>query len=113
MTSSFKDFYKLPAFKKQPEPRHRKAKFTDTDPHYRRKHVNLVAKMHQKDLSKNQKIEHLKNHKGRLALEPKDLQYITMTFKTTPDKEHIKMIGNTGISLFFDAQLNAWVAEKR
>lgn len=109
---SFKDFYKLPTFKERPEPRHRKAKFTDTDPHYRRKHVNLVAKMHKKDLSKNQKIEHLKDHNGRLVLDANDLQYITMTFKTTPDKTKVKMVGNTGIKLFFDQQLNAWIAEK-
>ena len=92
--------------------RHRGTGFTDTDPSYQRKRVNLVPDYMKKDLSKNQKIERLKDNKGMAVCAPIDLQYIRDTFNIVPRKNKAQTLGKTGIRLSFNPEINKFILQK-
>lgn len=76
-----------------------------------RLHQNLVPDMHKKDPSLNSKVEDLRGEKSheKRVLTPKDIGYITQKYnirnlsKTSP-----RMLGKTGIKIFFDAPSQKW-----
>ena len=78
--------------------RHRGTGFTDTDSSYSRKRVNLVPDYMKKDLSKNQKIERLKDNSG--------------TFNIVPHKDRTQTLGKTGIQLSFDPITRNFILRK-
>ena len=92
--------------------RHRGTGFTDTDSSYNRKRVNLVPDYMKKDLSKNQKIEKLKDNNGMAVCTPIDLKYIRDTFKIVPHKDKEQILGKTGIRLSFDPQTKNFIIQK-
>ncbi len=95
--------------------RHRNALgTTDVDRTYRRKHLNLVPKMYQADLSKNQKIENIKKQGGRVVCDPKDLEYVTTTFlhgRQPEDGRQYTLGGKMGIKMFQDGT-GSWILQK-
>ena len=92
--------------------RHRGTGFTDTDSSYSRKRVNLVPDYMKKDLSKNQKIERLKNNSGMAVCTPIDLKYINDTFNIVPHKDRTQTLGKTGIQLSFDPITRNFILQK-
>lgn len=89
---------------------------TDMDRHYRRKSLNIVPKMYQADLNKNQKIETLKTRPGKFICDQKDIDYITKTFlqNRPPNKfEHKTLGGKMGINFYYDQPSGKWIIEKR
>jgi hypothetical protein len=92
--------------------RHRGTGFTDTDSSYSRKRVNLVPDYMKKDLSKNQKIERLKDNGGMAVCTPIDLKYINDTFNIVPHKDRTQTLGKTGIQLSFDPITRNFILQK-
>lgn len=92
--------------------RHRGHGFTDTQSSYRRKHLNLVPDYAKTDMSKNPKIENLKNNNGTCVCTTNDLQYIRNTFNIIPCKDKEHQLGKTGIKLFYNSQNNSFMLQK-
>lgn len=92
--------------------RHRGTGFTDTDSSYSRKRVNLVPDYMKKDLSKNQKIEKLKDNNGMAVCTAVDLNYIRDTFNIVPHKDKVQTLGKTGIQLSFDPNTKNFILRK-
>ena len=92
--------------------RHRGTGFTDTDSSYSRKRVNLVPDYMKKDLSKNQKIERLKDNSGMAVCTSIDLKYINDTFNIVPHKDRTQTLGKTGIQLSFDPITRNFILQK-
>jgi len=77
-----------------------------------RKHANIVADYIKTDPTKNQKIEQLRDGRGKRVCGNTDLQYISKQYNIVPYKGKIKKLGSTGIKLYFDDQLNKFVIER-
>ena len=92
--------------------RHRGTGFTDTDKSYQRKRVNLMPKYMKKDLSKNQKIEKLRENPGTAICTQIDLNYIRDMFNIVPHKEKQQKIGKTGITLMYDPITKNFILKK-
>ena len=92
--------------------RHRGTGFTDTDKSYQRKRVNLMPDYMKKDLSKNQKIEKLKDNKGTEVCSPIDLEYIRKTFRIVPHRDKQQILGKTGISLLYNPNTKTFILKK-
>lgn len=92
--------------------RHRGTGFTDTDKSYQRKRVNLMPDYMKKDLSKNQKIEKLKDNDGMAVCTKIDLDYIRDNFGIIPHKERAQVLGRTGIQLSFDPITKNFILKK-
>ena len=92
--------------------RHRGTGFTDTDTSYQRKRVNLMPDYMKKDLSKNSKIEKLKDNTGTEICTPQDLDYIRKTFRIVPHKDKSQILGKTGIKLSFNPQSKTFILQK-
>ena len=92
--------------------RHRRAVPGAGDPRYVRKHLNIVPDYVKVDNSKNQKIEHLRQGKGKKICDTPDLEYIRKEYNIVPFKGKIKKLGSTGIKLYFDDNLNKFILER-
>jgi len=94
----------------QPTERHRKI---IKDPGFR-KHTQTVPDMHKGDPRSIQALEDLKTSAtGRKSLTPTELQkVISMFHLVRMDPSTPKSLGNTGIILKFDPQLNGYILEK-
>lgn len=92
--------------------RHRGTGFTDTDSSYRRKRLNLVPDYMKKDLSKNQKIEKLKDNKGSAVCTASDLKYIRDKFSIVPHKDKTQTLGKTGIILMYNPNTQTFILQK-
>ena len=63
--------------------------------------------------NKNQKVEQLKRQQGgRISLNKNDVAQIEGEFQARLDVNKPKKLGNTGITLRYDASINAPVLEK-
>ena len=91
--------------------RHRRG-YTDHDKHYRRKHLNLVPDYVKKDVTKNPKIELIRNKRGKQVCDNNTLNYIRKEYNVIPYKGETKKLGSTGIKLYFDDSLNKFVIER-
>lgn len=65
-----------------------------------------------KDLSKNQKIEKLKDNKGTAVCTASDLKYIRDTFKIVPHRDRVQTLGKTGITLSYNPNNKTFVLQK-
>jgi hypothetical protein len=63
--------------------------------------------------NKNQKVEQLKRQQsGKITLNKSDITQIQSEFQAQLDVNKPKKLGNTGITLRYDASINAPVLEK-
>jgi len=63
--------------------------------------------------NKNQKVEELKKQQsGRITLNKSDIAQIQSEFQAQLDIHKPKKLGNTGITLRYDASINAPILEK-
>lgn len=93
----------------EPKERHR-ATIPD-DPKFRQ-NPQLVPTMHKADMSRIQKVELAKTGQKVLLL-PADIQPILQKYNiSSPVNQEPKRLGNTGISIFLDPQLNRYVLQK-
>ena len=92
--------------------RHRRAIPGAGDPRYTRDHLNIVPDYVKTDPTKNQKIELLRQGKGKKICGTPELEYIRKEYSIVPFKGKIKKLGSTGIMLYFDDNLNKFVIER-
>ena len=81
-----------------------------------RLHQNFLPDMHKTDASLNRKIETLRERPGKLVLSQADINYCSDKYKVDIDgnlrRDNPKQLGTSGISLYYDPKLNAFVIEK-
>jgi hypothetical protein len=95
--------------KLEPKERHRAT--IPNDPKFRQ-NPQLVPTMHKVDMSKIQKVEQAKTGQ-RVVLMPADIQPILQKYNiNSPINQEPKKLGNTGVTIFLDPQLNKYVLKK-
>jgi hypothetical protein len=99
-------------FFNQKQHRHRGNGFTDVHKTYRRKQLNLVPDTFKKDLSKNQKIENLKDNSGTTVCNKADLDYIRKTYSIVPHADKEQMLGKTGVKLYYCPKTKTFMLTK-
>jgi len=80
----------------------------------RKKHPEFVPDMHKKDPTSFTKLEALKKQqRGKIVLSPSEFKKLKNRYNIDlllPNQ--FKMLGNTGIKIYFDYKLNRHIMEK-
>ena len=81
-----------------------------------RLHQNMLPDMHKTDPELNSKVEILRERPGKLVLSQADVNYCKDKYKVDVDanltRDEPKQLGTSGIVLYYDPKLNAFVIEK-
>ena len=93
-------------------PINNQSSFVDETFNTYRRNNNLMPDYMKKDLSKNSKIEKLKDNTGTEICTPQDLDYIRKTFRIVPHKDKSQILGKTGIKLSFNPQSKTFILQK-